>query len=242
MTTESTPTFTSETDVDLGDNAMLVKYWMSKHFITVKETDLVTKAQLLIREHNISHLPVMKDGELIGMVTERDIRQILIPSETLKVKNIMTRHPVIIPWDYTVGEAAGILLKHNISGLPVVDHRGRVTGIITKGDLFKVLVPLTGKEKKGVQFALQLKNRRGAIKEITDIIRENGGRMMSVLTSYSDDPEVYLKVYLRMYGLERKKLKTLKKKIMEKASILYVVDHRENTREIYTDKTAVDPV
>ena len=85
MTTESTPTFTSETDVDAGDSAMLVKYWMNKHLITIKETDSVTKAHLLVREHNISHLPVMKDENLLGIVNERDIRQILIPSETLKV-------------------------------------------------------------------------------------------------------------------------------------------------------------
>ena len=101
----------------------------------------------------------------------------------------MTRQPVTVPWDYTVGEAAEVLLKHDISGLPVVDHRGGVKGIITKGDLFKVLVPLTGVEKKGIQLALKLVNRRGAIKEMTDIIRANGGRIISVLTSYTDDPD-----------------------------------------------------
>ena len=221
---------------------MLVKYWMSKSLISVKETDSVTRAQLLIKEHNISHLPVMQEGNLTGIVTVRDIRQVLVPSETLKVKNIMTRDPVTVPWDYTVGEAAEILLGHNISGLPVIDQQGNVMGMITKGDLFKVLVPLTGIGKKGIQFALHLRNRRGAIKEITDIIHENGGRMMSVLTSYPDEPDGYLKVYLRMYGLERQKLKTLKKKIMQKASILYMVDHRENTREIYNNGTAADPL
>ena len=211
---------------------MLVKYWMSKKLITVKMSDSVVRAQLLFIEHNINHLPVLDKGILRGMVTMQHIRQVLIPSETLKVKNVMTRDPVTIPWDYTVGEAAEILLKHNISGLPVVDQQGSVVGIITKGDLFRVLIPLTGIEKKGIQFALLLKNRPGAIKAITDIIRENGGRMMSVLTSYTEGPEDTLRLYLRMYGLERKKLKMLKKKISQKASILYLVDHRENTREI----------
>jgi acetoin utilization protein AcuB len=116
----------------------------------------------------------------------------------------------------------------------VVDQNGKVVGIITKGDLFRVLVPLTGVGKKGIQFALLLSDRRGAIKEITDIVRENGGRIMSVLTSYTDAPEGSLKLYLRMYGLEREKLKTLKEKIGAKSSILYMVDHRENTREIYS--------
>jgi acetoin utilization protein AcuB len=82
---------------------------------------------------------------------------------------------------------------------------------------------------------LLLADRPGAIKEITDIIRENGGRIMSVLTSYDDAPKGSLKLYLRMYGLERKKLKTIKDKIRGKASLLYIVDRRENTREIFAN-------
>jgi acetoin utilization protein AcuB len=80
---------------------------------------------------------------------------------------------------------------------------------------------------------LLLADRRGAIKEITDIIRENGGRIMSVLTAYADEPTGFIKLYLRMYGLERKQLKKLKMRISEKASIIYMVDHREDAREIY---------
>jgi len=214
---------------------MLVKYWMSKNLITAKATDSVIKAIIMLKDHNISHLPVMEKGNLLGIITSWDIRQVLIPSDTLKVKNIMTRDPVTVPLDYTVGEAAEILLKHNISGVPVVDSRGNVAGIITKGDLFKVLIPLTGVGKKGVQFALQLPDRRGAIKEITDMIRENGGRMMSALTAYDDSPPGSLTLYIRMYGLERVKLKILKQKIMEKATMLYMVDHRENVRKIYSN-------
>ena len=212
---------------------MLVKYWMSANLITVKTTDSVIKAKLLLKEHNISHLPVMEKGKLLGIITGWDIRQVLIPSDTLKVKNIMTRDPVTAPWDYTVGETAEMLLNHNISGVPVVDSKDRVAGIITKGDLFKVLVPLTGAGKKGVQFAVLLTDRRGAVKEITDMIRENGGRLMSALTSYDDAPAGSFKLYIRMSGLDRQKLKTIEQKIKENATLLYMVDHRENVRKIY---------
>lgn len=212
---------------------MLVKYWMSKNLITAKATDSVIKAIIMLKDHNISHLPVMEKGNLLGIITSWDIRQVLIPSDTLKVKNIMTRDPVTVPLDYTVGEAAEILLKHNISGVPVVDSQGNVAGIITKGDLFKVLVPLTGGGEKGVQFALRLTDRRGAVKEITDMIRENGGRLMSALTSYDDAPAGSFKLYIRMSGLDRQKLKTIEQKIKENATLLYMVDHRENVRKIY---------
>ena len=212
---------------------MLVKDWMSNNLVTVKPTDSVVKAQTLLLDRNISRLPVMEEEMLLGIITDRDIRKVLIPSETLRVKNLMTRNPMTVPWNYTVGETAEILLKHNISGVPVVDHHDSVVGIITKGDLFRALVPLTGAGKKGVQFALRLADRRGAIKEITDIVREYGGRIMSVLTEYENGTQGIINLYLRMYGLERIKLETLKKKILEKATIRYLVDHREDIREFY---------
>ena len=157
---------------------MLVKNWMNKALVIIKPNTSVIKAQILLQEKHISHLPVMEKEKLLGIITERDIKRLLVPSETLLVKNIMTHDPVTVPWDYTIGEAAEILLEHDISAIPVIDPNGRVVGIITKGDLFRVLVPLTGVGKKGFQFALLLADRPGAIKEITDIIRKNGGRIM----------------------------------------------------------------
>ena len=61
------------------------------------------------------------------------------------------------------------------------------------------------------------------------------GDVFRVGCEYLDAIKGFLKLYLRMYGLDSKKLKTLKKKIREKASILYLVDHRENAREIYVN-------
>ena len=166
---------------------MLVKDWMSKNLITIKATDSVVRAQMLLLDRDIGRLPVIEAETLLGIITDRDIRKVLMPSETLKVKNLMTRDPVTVSLNYTVGEAAEILLKHDISGAPVVDHHDRVVGVITKGDLFRALVPLTGAGKKGIQLALHIGDRRGAIKEITDIVREYGGRIMSVLTEYEKD-------------------------------------------------------
>jgi acetoin utilization protein AcuB len=72
---------------------------MSKNPITVKATDSVIKAQILLKDRNIGRLPVMGKEDLLGIITDRDIRKVLIPSETLKVKNIMTRNPVTVPWN-----------------------------------------------------------------------------------------------------------------------------------------------
>ena len=125
-----------------------------------------------------------------------------------------------------------MLLENNVSGVPVVDKK-KVVGVITQTDIFRALISLTGVGKRGLQFAFKVEDRPGSIKEITDVIRKYGGRMVSILSSYENVPEGYRKVYIRDYGIERDKLTQLKNELKEKATLLYVVDHRENKREVY---------
>ena len=141
-----------------------------------------------------------------------------------------------MPPDYTVEETAQVLQKNRISGVPVVDADGQLVGTITQTDLFRVLISLTGVGNGGIQFGFQVEDRPGSIKEVADIIRSFGGRMVSILTSYDDVPEGYRKVYIRMRSIERSELQKLIKDLRTKATLLYMVDHRENKREIYIDK------
>jgi len=212
---------------------MLVKKWMAKDTITVGPNNTAIKALILLNENNIKRLPVIEDGKLVGIVTERDLKRTSFPSETLKVGDVMTRNPVTVRWNCTISEVAEILLKHNISGVPVTADQGELLGIITKGDLFRVLVTHTGAADKGIDLALLVKDQPGAIKDITDIIRAFGGRMMSALTNYNNAPEGYLRVYLRMYGIDRDKFHKMREIIAKKATFLYWVDYRNNMRDIY---------
>jgi acetoin utilization protein AcuB len=145
----------------------------------------------------------------------------------------MTKNPITVPLDYTVEEAAQILLEKKISGAPVVDLDGVVVGTITQTDIFKALVSLTGLNKRGISFALLLDDRPGSIKEVADIIRKHGGRMASILSSYDQVPEGQRKVYIRMYDVERSELPEVEKELKGAAKLLYMVDHSRNKREIY---------
>jgi len=95
------------------------------------------------------------------------------------------------------------------------------------------LISLTGVGKRGIQFAFQVEDLPGTIKDVADIIRHYGGRMVSILSSYEHVPKGYRKVFIRMYGVERDKLPQLEDDIREKTTLLYVVDHRENRREVF---------
>ena len=219
---------------------------MSKPVITAEANDSMNEVMDLMKEHEIGMVPVMKKGKLVGIVTDRDLKrssasdattleihELLFLISKIKVKDIMTKDPITVPFDFTVEEAAEVLMKNRISGAPVVDHDGQIVGTITKGDLFRVLISLTGVGKRGIQFAFQVEDLPGTIKEVADIIRRYGGRMVSILSTYDNGPKGYRKVFIRMYAVKRDKLQQLEADIREKATLLYVVDHRENRREIF---------
>lgn len=225
---------------------MLVKYWMRKDVVTVDVNDSMYEAMSLMKEHQVPMLPVLKKDNLVGVITDRDLKRASASDATsldvheliylisrIKVSDIMSKNPVTVPPDYTLEETASMLLKNKISGAPVVDAQGRIAGIITQQDLFRALISLSGLEKRGVQFAFELEDRPGSIKEVTDIIRNYGGRLVSILSSYDRAPAGYRHVYIRAYELDREKMAQLTGDLRKKATMLYMVDLRENTREEY---------
>jgi len=225
---------------------LLVENWMNPNVITVDADDSMLDATKILKEHNIRHLPVLEKGKLVGVITDRDLKraspsdataleahELLYLIANIKVREIMTRNPITVPYNFTIEEAAEILLQAKISGMPVVDKDGDVIGTITQTDLFKVLISLTGVGKKGVQFAFLLEDRAGSIKEVADIIRSYGGRMASILSSYEKAPEGHRYVYIRMYDVDRAKMPQLKEDLKKKAKVLYIVDSRDNKREIF---------
>ena len=225
---------------------MLVKNWMKKTVITVDVDDSMQDAIYLMKENDIRMLPVLKKGKLVGVLSDRDVKKASASDATtldvhelkyliskIKIKDIMSKNPITVPTDYTIEETAEVLLKNKISGVPVMDTKEKVVGTITQDDIFKVFISLSGFGKRGIQFAFIIEDRAGSIKELTDIIREYKGRMVSILTSYDAVPDGYRKLYVRVFNINRDILPELKMRLKEKAKLSYIVDHRENKREIF---------
>jgi acetoin utilization protein AcuB len=215
---------------------MLVRGWMTTDVTTVDEETSMIKAGQIMKQNLIHRLPVIKDGELVGIVTDRDIKEASPSKATtldvhelyyllseLKVKDIMRRKVITCGPDDTVERAAVIMLEHNVSGLPVVDSDGRLIGIITKGDVFKVLISITGIYRGGVQFAFNLPDKPGSIKEVADVIRKHGGSMVSILTSYDSCEEDCRHVFIRIADMDKDKLAALTTELEEKFILLYTV-------------------
>ena len=221
---------------------MLVGNWMTKDVISVDVNDSMQDAARLIRGHKIKRLPVMENGKLVGIVTDRDLKrasasdvttleihELLFLISEIKISDIMTKDPITIPLDYTIDEAAQILLEHKLSGAPVVDDKGQVAGVITQTDIFRVLVLFTGVKKAGIQFAFQLEDRPGSIKEVSDIMRNYGCLLVSILSG-QDVQAGYRRVYIRVRDCDQERLEELKEELKAKSNVLYVMDHAKRNK------------
>ncbi len=230
---------------------MLVKNWMSRDLITIEAEDSMQQASSIMREHKIRMLPVLRKGELVGIVSDSDLKRasasdatMLDIHETLyliskiKVYDIMTKAPITVPDDYTVEEAAQVLMEHNISGVPVTDGSGKLVGIITRNDIFKLLISLSGLGKQGIQFAFLIEDQAGSIKLLTDVIRKYKGRIASILGTYEYAPEGKRIVYLRVYNIDRSMMHDLIEELKGKGTLIHMVDHRDNKRQIFMDLRA----
>jgi len=131
----------------------LVRDWMTPDPVTIGPKTTVPEAHKLMKEHDFRRLPVVDDhGRLIGIVTLSDLREAGPSPATslsifelnyllaqLTIDKIMTRDVVTVSPDATIRDAANLMLKHEVGALPVMEN-GRLIGIITESDIFRVIV------------------------------------------------------------------------------------------------------
>lgn len=226
---------------------MLVRNWMNPTVISIEAQASMTDALQLMKDNQIKTLPVFDQDVLVGILTDRDLKRASASDATLlevhellhlltriRVRDIMSRNPITVPDAFTVEEAAEVLHSHHISGVPVMDDQGRMVGLITQADLFKALMSLTGVKRRGLHLAFEVEDRPGSIKELVDVIRQYGGRMASILSSYDRAPQGFRRVYIRAYQVEREHMDVLLEAMQTHARLLYMVDHRENQRKIFS--------
>jgi acetoin utilization protein AcuB len=219
---------------------------MSKPVITAEKNDSMQRAATLMKENRIRLLPVIDKGKLCGILSDRDLKrasasdatsldvhELLYLISKIKVAGIMTRNVVTVHQDWTVEEAANLMLERKISGVPVVDDNGRLCGVITQTDLFKATLYITGLSKRGFHLAFVLEDTPGSIMEIVNVIRDFGGRMASILSTYERAPKGYRNVYLRFYDVSRDRIDDMLEILKNKAKLRYMVDHRENRRTLF---------
>jgi acetoin utilization protein AcuB len=216
---------------------MLVRELMSKTLVTVDADISMIKASRLMKDNGIQHLLVLKTGRLAGIVSDRDLKETQRSKATaldihelyylldnITVGSVMPRQLFTIGPGATVGKAAAVMLKHNISALPVVNPDGALEGIITKGDIFQAFVSISGIHHGDLALGFELEDRPGSIKEVTDVIRAHGGRLASLLTGYEWAPAGFRHLYIRARKIKDEK--ALQQELSGKVKILYFIHEK----------------
>ena len=173
---------------------MLVGRRMRTSLITVNKAATLAQARELLHSHRIRHLPVTEGDRLLGILTDRDIRQAApssaaafnpdqvaaflsqIPVTEAMVRNVRTVSPFT-----TIEEAAKLMIEHKIGCLPVTEA-DRLVGIITETDILGVLVDVMGIREPSAMIELTLPDRPGALAEITRIIKAHEINISSIVT------------------------------------------------------------
>ncbi len=229
---------------------MLVKNWMSHPAITIGIETYIKDAAKLMETHHIRGLPVLSEGRLAGYITDKEIKRASASEVSrleyvpemyrmithIKAREFMIKNPTKILTNYTVEKAAEIMMENKLSSAPVVDREGDLKGVVSQTDIFRSLISFMGTKKDGIQFAFQLENRPGSIKEVTDLIRMFGGRIEGIQSSSYRVPEAFRNVYIRIYGVDVSRRQKLKTELMSRFSLLYVVKQRGEEYEVWKNQ------
>jgi acetoin utilization protein AcuB len=185
---------------------------MIKNPITISENASVKDAFDLMNAHSIRHLPVVtQENKFIGFVTLTDLKQAFIPSMVtdLSLKDIMVKDPIVLQSDATIETAARIIYKHKISGIPIVDNQ-KLVGIITTTDILEAFVSMMGILTNSSRVDVALGKNPKAFKEVSHIIQNNGGQIISVgMAPHRTDENVY---YFRLKPCDVKPIANALKK------------------------------
>lgn len=200
---------------------MLVSERMSRRPVIVEPNMTVPDALQLMRTRGVRRLPVLDEHRrLVGIVSEKDLLYASPSPSTplsmadlnyqlsrITVADVMTKGVVTVTEYAPLEEAACLMADRKIGGLPVV-RDGRLVGIITETDLFKVFLELLGAREKGVRITMLIPEQRGTLASITTEIAALGGNIVALGTFHGEHPTNRTLV-IKVADAEREKLSKL---------------------------------
>ena len=168
---------------------LLVKDSMTREVVVLSPRTTAAKALALCRERRIRHLPVLEEGRLVGIVSDRDLRS-AAPAfgdperasalEKIRISDVMARDVVSAHPDDPIEEAANRMRERKIGCLPVVKY-GEMVGIVTSSDVMEALIYLVGAHEPGSRLELVMPDRPGTLAGVAGIFGALGINIVSVV-------------------------------------------------------------
>lgn len=206
---------------------MFVGERMSRPVITVSPEDPINDVLAMFRKEHIRRAPVLNKGKLVGIVSETDLLN-ASPSDVstlsiwemnyllskVTVKRVMSKKVITVDVDTPIEEAARIMADNKIGGMPVMNN-GRVAGIITETDLFKVLLELMGARQKATRVTATVEDKRGELARVTKAIAAHGGNFIAFGMFSGPDANTRV-ITFKVEGMKQDEIKSALKDVVKK--------------------------
>src|ERR687885_2625839 len=177
-----------------GKRMLRVRDAMTREVVALGPEASAAQALGLCRVNNIRHLPIVERGRLVGLVSDRDLRDVSPPRGTadeentlgwVRVRDMMSTELVTIHPLNTIEHAARELYDRKIGCLPVVAD-GELVGIITSADMMRTLIELVGAHGRGSWVEVEVRNEPGTLADVTDVIRDRKVNIAGIFLGPAD--------------------------------------------------------
>ena len=170
---------------------LLMQDWMKQKVLTLGPEASAFEALRLCRERRIRHIPVVKDERLVGIISDRDLRDASPPlgdpervstMKEIRLEDVMTREVITTHPEDTIVHAAREMYERKIESLPVVDEE-KLLGIVTSSEVMRALIAVIGVHEPGHSRIAVQTLKPGDLAEVSGIIQDRGVDIFSVLSS-----------------------------------------------------------
>ena len=176
---------------------MLVGKRMTKNPVTVTPDEFLSQAREKMTAGGFRLLPVVSQGQLAGILTDRDMRAHVGDVEHTKINGVMTEKPLTVSPSTTLENAAQTLLSRKIGGLPVTEN-GRLVGVITTSDLLQAFLDVLGAtDEASTRIDFVVDTEGHGLTEASSIVSQQGGDVLGLGTyrgQWGDDRVCYLRI------------------------------------------------
>ena len=170
---------------------LLMQDWMKQKVLTLGPEASAFEALRLCRERRIRHIPVVKDERLVGIISDRDLRDASPPlgdpervstMKEIRLEEVMTREVITTHPEDTIVHAVREMYERKIESLPVVDEE-KLLGIVTSSEVMRALIAVIGVHEPGHSRIAVQTLKPGDLAEVSGIIQDRGVDIFSVLSS-----------------------------------------------------------
>lgn len=177
----------------------------------------VFEAFELMKSEGVQRLPVLDgDGNLVGIISEKNITSAAADKEVsivefalllskIKVGDVMTKEVITVSVDDPVEMAARKMSDNDISILPVVDNNGKLVGVVSRSDLFRLLLELFGTRHYGIRVTFRIKDQKGVIAKLAIALEKIGANIVSIGNLDSD--QGYSTIIMKINGVDESLIK-----------------------------------